>query len=138
MKAAVMRGVNAPLALEDIDVSNPGPREVLLRTVATGVCHSDLHVMEGGIPVPPPIVLGHEPSGIVEAVGEAVTHVQPGDHVIGCLSAFCGNCEYCLSGRPNMCGGAATMRPRTGPPRLSKGGQTINQFAHMSSFAEKM
>ncbi|HTO52140.1 MAG TPA: Zn-dependent alcohol dehydrogenase [Myxococcota bacterium] len=138
MRAAVMRAFKQPLGIEEIEISQPGPREVLLRTAATGVCHSDLHVIDQAIPVPPPIVLGHEPAGVVEAVGELVTHVQPGDHVIGCLSAFCGNCEYCLSGRPNMCGGAATMRPRTGPPRLSKDGATINQFAHLSSFAEKM
>jgi S-(hydroxymethyl)glutathione dehydrogenase/alcohol dehydrogenase len=83
-------------------------------------------------------VLGHEPAGIVEAVGDQVTHVVPGDHVIGCLSAFCGNCEFCLSGKPNLCGGAATMRKPGEPPRLSKGAETINQFAHLSSFAEKM
>ena len=138
MKAAVMRAFKTPLELEDIDIDKPGPREVLLRTAATGVCHSDLHVMEAGLPVPPPLVLGHEPAGVVEAVGDGVTHVQPGDHVIGCLSAFCGSCEYCLTGRPNMCGGAATMRPRGGTPRLSKAGQEIRQFAHLSSFAEKM
>ena len=138
MKAAVMRAFKTPLELEDIDISRPGPREVLVRTAATGVCHSDLHVIEAGLPVPPPLVLGHEPAGIVEAVGELVTHVQPGDHVIGCLSAFCGSCDYCLTGRPNMCGGAATMRTPGQPPRLSKGGATINQFAHLSSFAEKM
>jgi S-(hydroxymethyl)glutathione dehydrogenase / alcohol dehydrogenase len=138
MKAAVMRAFKQPLMIEDIDISRPGPREVLVRTVATGVCHSDLHVSDAALPVPPPLVLGHEPAGIVEAVGELVTHVVPGDHVIGCLSAFCGNCEYCLSGRPNMCGGAATMRPRDAAPRLSKDGAAINQFAHLSSFAEKM
>jgi S-(hydroxymethyl)glutathione dehydrogenase/alcohol dehydrogenase len=138
MKAAVMRAFKQPLVLEDIDISRPGPREVLVRTVATGVCHSDLHVSDAALPVPPPLVLGHEPAGIVEAVGELVTHVKPGDHVIGCLSAFCGACEYCLTGRPNMCGGAATMRPREAPPRLSKDGVAINQFAHLSSFAEKM
>ncbi len=138
MKAAVMRAFNAPLQLEDIEISKPGPREVLVRTVATGICHSDLHVIEAGLPVPPPLVLGHEPAGIVEAVGAEVTHVVPGDHVIGCLSAFCGNCEFCLSGKPNLCGGAATLRKPGEPPRLSKGAEVINQFAHLSSFAEKM
>jgi S-(hydroxymethyl)glutathione dehydrogenase/alcohol dehydrogenase len=138
MKAAVMRAFHAPLQIEDIEISTPGPREVLVRTAATGVCHSDLHVIEAGLPVPPPIVLGHEPAGVVEAVGSEVTHCAPGDHVIGCLSAFCGNCEYCLSGRPNLCGGAATMRKRDVAPRLAKGGETINQFAHLASFAEKM
>lgn len=138
MKAAVMRAFNAPLQFEDIEVGRPGPREVIVRTVATGVCHSDLHVIEAGLPVPPPLVLGHEPAGIVEAIGADVTHVVPGDHVIGCLSAFCGNCEYCLSGKPNLCGGAATMRKPGEPSRLTKGAEAINQFAHLGSFAEKM
>ncbi|MBM4335426.1 MAG: Zn-dependent alcohol dehydrogenase [Deltaproteobacteria bacterium] len=138
MKAAVMRAFNAPLQFEEIEVGRPGPREVIVRTVATGVCHSDLHVIEAGLPVPPPLVLGHEPAGIVEAIGADVTHVVPGDHVIGCLSAFCGNCEYCLSGKPNLCGGAATMRKPGEPSRLTKGAETINQFAHLGSFAEKM
>jgi S-(hydroxymethyl)glutathione dehydrogenase/alcohol dehydrogenase len=138
MKAAVMRAFHKPLEIEDIDVGRPGPREVLVRTVASGVCHSDLHVVEMSLPVPPPLVLGHEPAGIVEEVGSEVTYVQPGDHVIGCLSVFCGTCEYCMKGRPNLCGGATTARAPGAPPRLSKKGEAINQFAHLSSFAEKM
>jgi S-(hydroxymethyl)glutathione dehydrogenase/alcohol dehydrogenase len=133
-----MRAFKEPLHIEDIQISKPGPHEVLVRTVATGVCHSDLHVIEGALPVPPPTVLGHEPAGIVEQVGSEVRHVQPGDHVIGCLSAFCGHCEFCLSGRPNVCGGAETMRGPDEPPRLSQSDQPIMQFAHLSSFAEQM
>jgi S-(hydroxymethyl)glutathione dehydrogenase/alcohol dehydrogenase len=138
MKAAVMRAWKAPLTIEDVDVDEPGPREVLVRTVATGVCHSDLHVLEGSLPVPPPTVLGHEPAGVVEAVGAGVTHVRPGDPVIGCLSAFCGTCAYCLSGQPNLCGGEATARPEGARPRLSAKGEPIRQFAHLSAFAERM
>jgi S-(hydroxymethyl)glutathione dehydrogenase/alcohol dehydrogenase len=138
MKAAVMRAWKAPLEIEDVDVDAPGPREVLVRTVATGVCHSDLHVIEGALPVPPPTVLGHEPAGVVEAVGAGVGHVAPGDHVIGCLSAFCGACSFCLSGQPNLCGGEATQRPPGARPRLSQKGQPIAQFAHLSAFAERM
>jgi S-(hydroxymethyl)glutathione dehydrogenase/alcohol dehydrogenase len=138
MQAAVMRAFKAPLEIEDVQIGTPGPREVLVRTVATGVCHSDLHVIEAALPVPPPTILGHEPAGVVEEVGSEVTHVAPGDHVIGCLSAFCGTCEYCLSGRPNLCGGEATMRPAGSPPRLRKGDEPIAQFAHLSSFAERM
>jgi S-(hydroxymethyl)glutathione dehydrogenase/alcohol dehydrogenase len=138
MKAAVMRAYKQPLEIAEVQISKPGPHEVLVRTVATGVCHSDLHVVEGELPVPPPTILGHEPAGIVEKVGSEVRHVQPGDHVIGCLSAFCGHCEFCLSGRPFLCGGAATMRAADEPPRLSQDGQTILQFAHLSSFAEQM
>src|SRR5439155_1444651 len=83
----------------EIRIDTPGPREVVVRTAATGVCHSDLHVLEGSLPSPLPTVLGHEPAGVVESVGSDVRHVAPGDHVIGCLSAFCGTCEYCVAGR---------------------------------------
>jgi S-(hydroxymethyl)glutathione dehydrogenase/alcohol dehydrogenase len=138
MKAAMMRAWKAPLQIEDVELDAPGPREVLVRTVATGVCHSDLHVIEGALPVPPPTVLGHEPAGVVEAVGAEVTHVKPGDHVIGCLSAFCGSCFFCLSGQPNLCGGEATTRPPGARSRLSQKGQPIRQFAHLSAFAENM
>src|SRR6185369_4171640 len=138
MKAAVMRARKAPLTIEEIDLGTPGPREVVVRTVATGVCHSDLHVLDGALPNPVPIVLGHEPAGVVEAVGGAVEHVAPGDHVIGCLSAFCGSCEYCVAGRPNLCEGEATMRRAGEPPRLAKDGEPIAQFVHLSAFAERM
>jgi S-(hydroxymethyl)glutathione dehydrogenase / alcohol dehydrogenase len=138
MKAAVMRATKTPLAIEDVDLGEPGPREVVVRTVATGVCHSDLHVLEGALPNPVPTILGHEPAGVVERVGAQVSHVAPGDHVIGCLSAFCGVCEWCLDGRPNLCEGEATMRRPGEPPRLSKGGEAITQFVHLSAFAERM
>ena len=133
-----MRATGQPLVVEDIQHGTPGPREVLVRTAATGVCHSDLHVLDGALPNPVPIVLGHEPAGVVEAVGTAVSHVAPGDHVIGCLSAFCGTCEYCVGGRPNLCEGEATMRRPGEPPRLSRDGEPIAQFVHLSAFAERM
>ena len=88
MKAAVLREINTPLEIEDIQHGDPTPREVLVRTVAAGVCHSDLHFQNGSYPYPLPAVLGHESAGIVEAVGSDVTYVKPGDHVITCLSAF--------------------------------------------------
>jgi S-(hydroxymethyl)glutathione dehydrogenase/alcohol dehydrogenase len=138
MKAAVMRALNAPLQIEEIEIDAPRPREVIVRTLAVGVCHSDLHVIDGALPNPMPIVLGHEPAGIVEAVGAEVRHVAPGDRVIGCLSAFCGACEYCLGGRPYLCEGVATMRTAGEPPRLSKQGEPIHQFVHLSAFAERM
>ena len=94
MKAAVLREINQPLQIEDVAASNPAPREVLVRTVAAGVCHSDLHFQNGSYPYPLPSVLGHESAGVVEKVGSAVTYVKPGDHVITCLSAFCGPVSY--------------------------------------------
>jgi len=138
MKAAVLRAYNTPLEIEDVTLSDPGPHEVVVDTKACGICHSDLHCVEGGLPVPPPTVLGHEPAGIVAAVGNEVTHVKPGDTVIGCLSAFCGNCDYCTRGEPNLCGGEATARAPGAAPRITKGSETIHQFAHLSAFAEQM
>ena len=74
-----------------------------MRTVATGVCHSDLHFVDGFYPFPTPAILGHEAAGIVEAVGPQVTEFKPGDHVIACLSVFCGHCDYCLTGQTHLC-----------------------------------
>ena len=86
MRAAVMTEVNKPLEILDVDVDAPQPNEVLIRTAAAGVCHSDMHFQEGKYPSAIPIVLGHEGAGVVEAVGADVTYVQPGDHVITCVS----------------------------------------------------
>ena len=90
--AAVFRKVHQPLTIETIDMDEPRGREVLVRTVATGVCHSDLHIVDGlgRFNLDRPFVLGHEGSGVVEAVGDDVTAVRKGDHVVACLSGFCG------------------------------------------------
>ena len=103
MKAAVLREVGKPLSIEDVEIRKPGPREVLIRTAAAGVCHSDLHFIEGSYPAQMPAVLGHESAGIVEAVGDDVRTVKVGDHVITCLSVFCGHCEDCLTGHMSLC-----------------------------------
>ena len=139
MKAAVMRAYNTPLEIEDVVIDDPGPGEVLLKTAASGICHSDLTVIEGGLPVPPPSVLGHEPAGIVEAVGEGVTDFVPGDHVIGCLTSWCGVCKFCTAGRPYLCPTQYVGRPEGMNPRLrTAGGDPLFQFANLSSFADKM
>jgi len=83
-------------------------------------------------------VLGHEGAGIVEAVGAEVTSVRPGDHVVACLSGFCGNCPQCLSGHPNLCTGGIVARPESAAPRLSQRGQPVRQFLGVSSYAERM
>ncbi len=93
MKAAVLYEANKPLVIETVDVKKPGPHEVLLRTAFSGLCHSDLHFIEGTYPHPLPCIPGHEAAGVVEAVGSEVRTVKPGDHVVTCLSAFCGHCE---------------------------------------------
>src|SRR5579862_9689423 len=110
MRAAVLHTIPGELALEEVTADAPGPLEVLVHTAAAGLCHSDLHYLEGKYRTSTPLVMGHESAGIVEAVGSAVTYVRPGDRVITCLSVFCGHCEYCLAGRPNLCDRIATER----------------------------
>jgi S-(hydroxymethyl)glutathione dehydrogenase / alcohol dehydrogenase len=140
IEAAVFRKVHEPLTIEAVDIDEPWGREVLVRTAATGVCHSDLHVVDGvgRFPLDRPIVLGHEGAGIVEAVGSDVTSVKPGDHVVACLSGFCGNCPQCLSGHPNLCTGGIVTRPDEAAPRLSLKGRPLRQFIGISSYAERM
>jgi S-(hydroxymethyl)glutathione dehydrogenase / alcohol dehydrogenase len=123
-----------------VEIDKPLAREVLVRTVATGVCHSDLHVVDGlgRFPLDRPYVLGHEGAGVVEAVGAEVTEVRPGDHVVACLSGFCGTCVQCLGGHPNLCTGGFVTRPEAAAPRLSQKGQPFRQFLSISSFAERM
>jgi S-(hydroxymethyl)glutathione dehydrogenase / alcohol dehydrogenase len=138
MRAAVLPEIPSMLEVTEIQVDRPGPHEVLVRTVAAGLCHSDLHFMEGKYSCDTPTVPGHEAAGVVEAVGAEVTHVQPGDHVIGCLSIFCGHCEYCLSGRPVLCDRQGLERDDDQPTRLSRDGVPIHQFLRLSAFAEMM
>jgi S-(hydroxymethyl)glutathione dehydrogenase/alcohol dehydrogenase len=139
MKAAVFHGPKQPLTIEQVDIDKPQDREVLVRTVASGVCHSDLHFVDGYYPYPTPAVLGHEAAGVVEEVGKSVSYLKPGDRVIACLSVFCGYCEDCMSGHPNRCSNrAATQRPKDGAQRLSQNGKPIKQFADLSTYAEKM
>ena len=138
MKAAVFREVNTPMEIEEIAIDKPGPREVLIRTAAAGVCHSDMHFYNGTYPGALPIVLGHESAGIVEQVGADVVYVKPGDHVITCLSVFCGHCEYCLTGHMSLCQEPEVRRGAEDPPRLSQDGTSLTQFANLGSFAEQM
>ena len=138
MKAAVLHEVNQPLLMEDVDVALPGPREVLVRTRASGVCHSDLHFVEGLYTTAMPVVLGHEAAGTVEAVGSQVDYVSPGDRVICCLSVFCGQCERCTTGRPVLCSRTGLVRGRDEEPRLSQSGNPVTQFANLGAYAEMM
>lgn len=138
MKAAVLREVGKPLQIEDVQINKPGPHEVLIRTKAAGLCHSDLHFMEGSYPHPLPAVLGHESAGIVEQVGSEVRTVKPGDHVITCLSAYCGHCDQCLTGHLSLCVSTETKRGDDEEPRLMQAGNPLPQFLNLSSFAEYM
>ena len=138
MKAAVLREHNKPLVIEEVQVSKPGPREVLVRTVAAGVCHSDVHFMDGSYPYMLPTILGHESAGIVEEVGSSVTYVKKGDHVITCLSAFCGHCDKCLTGHLSLCSSPDVSRKEDEESRLIQDSNPIHQFLNLSSFAEMM
>ena len=137
MKAAVFHGPNKPLTIENVEVAKPIGREVLVRTVASGVCHSDLHFVDGYYQFPTPAILGHEAAGIVEAIGPHVTEFKTGDHVIACLSVFCGHCSYCLTGRTHLCQSRPVRTPQE-PPKLTWNGAPVNQFANLSAYAEKM
>lgn len=140
MKGAVLREFGGPLAIEELKVSKPGPREVLIRTVASGLCHSDLHVIEGKQRGRLPLVLGHEAAGVVESVGEDVRGVQVGDHVITCVSAHCGHCEPCLTGRMALCSSKPGARAKTEPSRLTcaEDETPVNQFFGLAGFAQYM
>lgn len=135
MRAALLESQPGHLVIDDVTVDKPGPGEVLVRTVAAGLCHSDLHFMEALYPHPCPAVLGHESAGVVEAIGDGVRGVAVGDHVITCLSAFCGACENCLTGRLSICTQKASLLR---PGRLTRRGEVVNQFMQLSSFAEMM
>jgi S-(hydroxymethyl)glutathione dehydrogenase/alcohol dehydrogenase len=138
MRAAVLHTIPGDLTIEEVTPDRPGPNEVLIRTAAAGLCHSDLHFIEGKFVAPTPLVLGHESAGVVEEVGRDVTYVQPGDHVITCLSVFCGHCDFCLSGRPTLCDRIGTDRGPSDPARLTYEGRPCLQFAGLASFAEQM
>jgi S-(hydroxymethyl)glutathione dehydrogenase / alcohol dehydrogenase len=138
VKAAVLQTIPGDLVIDDVQVDKPGPREVLIDVAAAGCCHSDLHFMEGKYPYMTPVVMGHEASGVVAAVGDEVTHVKPGDHVITCLSVFCGQCDYCIVGKPHLCTKEAVRRPDDQGSRLSKDGEPVFQFLDLSAFAEQM
>jgi S-(hydroxymethyl)glutathione dehydrogenase / alcohol dehydrogenase len=140
MKAAVLNEQPGSLVIEDLHVDDPAPGEVLVRTVAAGLCHSDLHFMENLFRTPVPSVMGHESAGVVEKVGDGVTYVEPGDHVICCLSVFCGQCRQCLSGHPYRCSSPElTSRRKGSPARLVRDdGTAVQQFARLGGFAEQM
>ncbi|MEU9333990.1 Zn-dependent alcohol dehydrogenase [Streptomyces sp. NPDC048290] len=120
--------------VDDLEVREPGPGEVRVAVAAAGLCHSDLSVVDGTIPFPVPVVLGHEGAGVVEAVGAGVGHVAPGDHVALSTLANCGTCAECDRGRPTMCRKAIGRPAR---PFTRAGGEPVYQFASNSAFAER-
>ncbi len=139
MKAAVLFERGQPLQIEELSVDTPGPREVLIRVAATGVCHSDLHMADGSFPAPMPAVLGHETAGVVEAIGDEVRGLKVGDHVVTCVSGFCGHCQDCVTGHLSICQIKEIDRPRGATPRMTNAaGKRVHQVGGLSGFAEMM
>jgi S-(hydroxymethyl)glutathione dehydrogenase/alcohol dehydrogenase len=139
MLAAVLHDLNQPLDVVEVDIEAPRAGEVRVRMVATGVCHSDLSVIEGKIPFPTPMVLGHEGAGVVEEVGPGVTRVAPGDHVIVSWVATCETCFFCMHGQPQLCqsGISSFGSMGDGSTRLSLGGEKLYHGLNAATFAEQ-
>lgn len=134
MRAAVAYEAKAPVAIEEVELAPPGPREVLVRLAASGVCHSDWHILKGEWGDRQfPLILGHEGAGVVEAVGADVTAVRPGDHVITAWRTSCGLCEMCQKGWPALCDRSPTVQRR---PMLRASGRTVGLAGGLGTFAE--
>lgn len=140
MKAAVLTAYDTPLEVrDDVEIAPPGPGEVRVKIVASGVCHSDLSVMNGTIPLPTPIVLGHEGAGVVEAVGEGVTTVAEGDHVVLSFVPACGECYTCKHGQAYLCETSAAQAAAgllDGTTRLTSGGAPLHQMACLGTYGQ--
>jgi NDMA-dependent alcohol dehydrogenase len=140
MRAAVLFHPRENLQVVSVDLAPPGPHEVRVRLAASGICASDWHTITGAIPSPTPSVLGHEGAGVVDAVGDAVRTVAPGDHVVLSWVPNCGRCRYCEAGRPNLCSVAAPAllsgTLASGARRLACDGQPLYHYSFLSTFAE--
>lgn len=139
-RAAILRAVGQPLTVEEVDLKPLKAGDVLVRLRASGLCHTDLEVMEGSLAYPMPIVLGHEGAGVVEKVGEGVTMVAPGDHVVCSWNPHCGHCFYCERDLPILCEPFTRHQPRglllDGTSRMSRAGETVHHYSVTSTHAE--
>lgn len=138
MKAAILRAAREPLSIETVDLDGPRPEEVRIRVAATGLCHSDYHVMSGDLGSAFPIVLGHEGAGIIEAVGSDVRGLAVGDHVVTCTSIYCGHCGECQDGHNHLCDDKPVRANLPAHSPISQNGQPINAFCNLGTFAEEM
>jgi S-(hydroxymethyl)glutathione dehydrogenase / alcohol dehydrogenase len=136
VKAAVLYGFNEQLKIESLKIKSPGEDEVLVKVVASGVCHSDLSVVQAKLPIPPPCVLGHEGAGIVEEVGKGVKNVKPGDHVVMAWVQPCGHCHFCIAGRSHLCEAGLQLAMSGTDFPFDKEGMPIGRMAGVGSFAD--
>lgn len=140
MRALVLEDYGMRPRVETVAYAPPGPGEVLVRIMASGVCHSDLHVVTGTLPLPVPIVLGHEASGVVTAVGPETRRVRPGDHVVVTWIPSCGTCFWCVNGQPELCeqanAGAVNGTRPDGSSPLAWRGQPLYPFSWAGTLAE--
>jgi S-(hydroxymethyl)glutathione dehydrogenase/alcohol dehydrogenase len=139
-RAAVLHKVGAPLVIEEAEMAALRPTDVLVRMRASGLCHTDLEVIQGSLAYPLPIVLGHEGAGVVEAVGSDVSSVRKGEHVVCSWNPSCGHCFYCDRDQPILCEPFTRHQPQghmlDGASRLSIGGRKLHHFSVVSSHAE--
>jgi S-(hydroxymethyl)glutathione dehydrogenase / alcohol dehydrogenase len=138
MQAAVLERFGAPLVVEDVEVASVGPDEVLIRTVACGVCHSDRMIQQGAQARPLPFLLGHEAAGVVQQVGADVAGLRPGDPVVVCGSGFCGSCEWCMRGLLQHCPAKGWARADGQPPRLTLRGRPVTPLVGLGAFATEL
>src|SRR6187551_168450 len=141
MRAAVLEEFGKPLVVQEVELADPKAGEVLVRLVACGVCHTDLYTASGADPSGyAPTVLGHEGAGVVERVGEGVSSIGPGDHVVTLFSPQCRECAHCLDPRTNLCLAIREQQGQgylpDGTTRLSRGGEPVRHFMGTSTFAE--
>ena len=141
IRAAVLEQFGAPLEVQELDLAEPKAGEVLVRLVACGVCHTDLYTASGADPSGySPTVLGHEGAGVVEGIGDGVTDIEPGDHVVTLFSPQCRECEHCRDHRTNLCLAIREQQNQgylpDGTTRLSREGEPIRHFMGTSTFAE--
>jgi len=137
VKGACLHAFNEPLKVESFTLKPPREDEVTVKVVASGVCHSDLSVLQAKLPIPPPCILGHEGAGIVEEVGKAVTHLKPGDHVVMAWVQPCGRCHFCVHAKPHLCEAGVRQAMAGDDFPFEKDGMPVGRMAGVGSFAEK-
>lgn len=133
MRCVILPEPNHPVVVEDVDPTPPGPDDIVLRTLASGVCHTDLHVAQGLIPAGAPLILGHEGVGVVEEVGSGISDIAVGDTVVVATVGSCGSCYWCSAGQPNLC------PRRWNPARAHRSdGSEVSGFAGLGTFSDRL